>query len=42
MTRKPSAMATEVRDKMRGGQGQVTVKHYFKPLEIAAVIVLHA
>jgi len=29
-------MATEVRDQMRGGQGRITVQHYFAPAEFGA------
>ncbi len=42
MIRSPSAMTTEVRDQMRGGQGQVTVQHYFKPEEFGAKMRLCA
>lgn len=36
MIRKASEMAVEVRARMRGGDGAVTVKHYFKPEEMTA------
>ena len=36
MIRKPVEMAMERRDQMRGGQGEVTVQHYFKPEEFGA------
>lgn len=36
MIRKPSQMETEVRTSMRGGDGRVTVQHFFKPQEFGA------
>lgn len=36
MIKKSSVQETEVRDSMRGGPGQVTVRHYFKKHEINA------
>ena len=36
MIRKPNEMKTEVRDKMRGGPGRVTIRHLFSKEEIRA------
>ena len=42
MIRKASEVAVEVRDKMRGGTGQVTIQHFFKPDEFKARVRLCA
>lgn len=36
MIRKQSEMKTEVREKMRGGEGAVTIRHYFEKGEFTA------
>ncbi|HOW87033.1 MAG TPA: cupin domain-containing protein [Candidatus Omnitrophota bacterium] len=36
MIKKSSERETEVRKNMRGGTGEITVRHYFKPEEIKA------
>jgi len=36
MIRKAADMKTEVRDRMRGGPGSVTMRHYFDKAEFAA------
>jgi len=36
MIRKSAEMAREVRSQMRGGQGDVTIQHLFKPEEFGA------
>jgi len=42
MIRKPADMNTEVREKMRGGEGSVTIRHYFEKGEFAAKVRLCA
>ena len=42
MIRKPSAMKTETRERMRGGDGSVTIRHYFEAAEFAAPVRLCA
>ena len=42
MVRKPSEMSTEVRAGMRGGQGEVTIRHAFQPGEFGAKVRLCA
>jgi len=36
MIRKKNEQAVEVRKNARGGEGEITVRHYFKPEEITA------
>lgn len=36
MIHKGNSLETEVRDEMRGGKGEVTIRHYFKQNEIKA------
>lgn len=40
MIRKPSEMKVEVREKMRGGAGSVTFRHYFQKEEMGAKVRL--
>jgi mannose-6-phosphate isomerase-like protein (cupin superfamily) len=35
MIKREQDMVTEIRERMRGGEGQVTIKHIFKPGEFA-------
>ena len=42
MIRKPSEMRSEVRAGMRGGQGEVTVRHLFQPEEFGGKVRLCA
>jgi len=42
MTRKPAEMKSEVREKMRGGDGAVTIRHYFAKEEFGANVRLCA
>ena len=42
MIRKASEVEVEVRDKMRGGAGQVTIQHFFKPDDFKARVRLCA
>ena len=42
MIRKPSEMKEEVREKMRGGDGAVTIRHYFAKDEFGADVRLCA
>ena len=42
MIRKSSEMKSEVRDKMRGGDGAVTVRHYFAKEDFGAAVRLCA
>lgn len=42
MIRKANDMKTEVRDKMRGGPGSVTIHHYFEKAEFTANVRLCA
>lgn len=42
MIRRAGEMKTEVREKMRGGSGSVTVHHYFEKPEFAASVRLCA
>ena len=42
MVRKPSDMPFEVRPQMRGGQGEVTIRHLFQPAEFGARVRLCA
>ena len=42
MVRKFSEMSVETRDKMRGGEGAVTIRHYFTPAEFGAKMRLCA
>jgi mannose-6-phosphate isomerase-like protein (cupin superfamily) len=40
MTRKPAQMRDETRDRMRGGEGSVTIRHCFEKSEFAAPVRL--
>jgi mannose-6-phosphate isomerase-like protein (cupin superfamily) len=40
MIRKPADMRSEVREKMRGGPGSITFRHYFDPAEFGAKVRL--
>lgn len=42
MIRQKNEMAVEIRDKMRGGPGSVTIRHLFKPEEFKAPVRLCA
>jgi mannose-6-phosphate isomerase-like protein (cupin superfamily) len=42
MIRKPAEMKTETRQKMRGGEGVVTVRHFFDKEDFAASVRLCA
>ncbi|MEI8242782.1 MAG: cupin domain-containing protein [bacterium] len=42
MVRKPSEMRSEIRPNMRGGQGDVTIRHLFQPEEFGGKVRLCA
>jgi mannose-6-phosphate isomerase-like protein (cupin superfamily) len=42
MIHKASELQVEVRDRMRGGEGSVTIRHYFSPGEFTAKVRLCA
>jgi len=42
MIRQPTDMTTEVRPQMRGGTGEVTIQHLFRPEEFGAKVRLCA